>query len=742
MSFVARIATPLILCVVAAIVRLLSWHSVFQAGGVYPNGNDAYYHLQRIRYSIEHFPAVLRFDPLMNFPAGARSIWPPTFDWLIAAFLRLLPGLDQPEQIERYAVCIPPVIGVLTVLIVYALGLRFFSRTVGVVAGLSMAILPAHSVYSRVGAIDHHVLVAMLVAMMLVFGMGLIREGSSDRRKLGYSVGLGLTIGAAVLVWPGSLLQIGVLQIGLVIRLLTAQDLASAKQWALRFAVTHFVAFVIVLPSSIGNTWALWGPFSPVVLTNFQPLYFFAGAASFGLARVVWRLGWGATTARSRMVSVAMLGATILLGLLLIVPDLLGAVSEALAWFSKDEEFQSSVNESVALFGGGRGQRRAASLLGRFVYVVPMAIAYFAWLLRDRAEALLLLGWGLILFLATLIQWRFMNSYSIVHCLLIGLSAEAFLRLSAPRLTNLVRQIAALVVALAVVSLVFAPAVASYRLHFENIGRGLRGEATVPVGAQLRAKFVADAARFLMNFSSDDELPPNEPNFSVLGPWGDGHILKAVGGLAVVQDNFGDDVAPENFARAEEYYSARTEADGLEILAPLKTRFVLVRSTGSGHGDSYFYKSLFTRLYRLRGNRGQLPKIPGHDTFVESPLTQHRLIYQSKRLDASDPQPYIMIFEVVAAAELIGRAPVGSEVHIRLDVLPSNGKRFAYNNRTQTDSEGIYRFRLPYSTDSAHANVRVGRQYRVSVGGKTASAAVDESAVQSGALVEGPTLED
>jgi asparagine N-glycosylation enzyme membrane subunit Stt3 len=306
-----RVATPVLLFLAAIGVRMLAWHSVFQQSGVYPNGNDAYYHLQRIRYSVEHFPEILRFDPLMNFPAGAQSIWPPTFDWLIAALLRVLPGIDQPGQLDRYAVCIPPIIGVLTVLLVYRLGLRFFSRTVGVVAALSMAILPAHSLYSRVGAVDHHALVATIVAIMLGLAMGLVRNerdggdggggiggGIGDgetrgvtRRRIGLSIALGLSMAVAVLIWPGSLLQVGVLQAALVVLLLSTKDLVAAKRWATCFAIVHFVAFLAVAPMSIGNSWQLWGPFSPVVLSNFQPVYFLAGALCFGLLGGIWRLG-------------------------------------------------------------------------------------------------------------------------------------------------------------------------------------------------------------------------------------------------------------------------------------------------------------------------------------------------------------------------------------------------------------------------------------------------------------------
>ena len=127
-SFALRVGPPIILFFAALAVRLVSWHSVFQQGGVYPNGNDAYYHLRRIRYSIDHFPDVLSFDPLINFPVGAQPIWSPTFDWLIAAFLRFLPGLDQPDRLESFAVWIPPLLGAGTVVLVYVIALRFYSR--------------------------------------------------------------------------------------------------------------------------------------------------------------------------------------------------------------------------------------------------------------------------------------------------------------------------------------------------------------------------------------------------------------------------------------------------------------------------------------------------------------------------------------------------------------------------------------------------------------------------------------
>lgn len=750
MHSMIRMATPVLLFVVALATRLISWHSVFQKSGVMPHGNDAFYHLRRIRYSVEHFPDTLGFDPLMNFPEGAQAIWPPTFDWLIAAFLRGLPGIDQPDRLEAYAMLIPPILGAITVVLVYFLALGFFSSSVAVLSALSMAVLPAHSLYSRVGAVDHHVLVALVVAAMLGLAMALLRDDvgeaerldrPADRARFGVPVALGVATAAAVMVWPGSLLQVGVLQIGYVIRLLTASDAEAAKDWALRFGVVHFVAGLVLIPMCVGNEWSLWGSFSAVVLSNFQPIYFMSAAVCFLLLGALWNFGWAETTRRARFLSSGLVGGSLVLGLVLAVPELLAAISESLSWLTKGEEFQSVVNESVPLFEGERGRGRAESLFGTFVYLVPIVIVYLVRQFRHRAEVLLLLGWALALFAATLVQWRFTNSYSIAHCLLIGLVIDSLHQKMTPYLMTRLRKIVAVALAVVVLLAVFQPGLRSYRLHFDNLGRSLRGEATTPVGMQRHARFVAEAARFLRTHSATGPSPFEAADYSVLGPWGDGHILKAIGERAVVQDNFGDDVAPKNFVLAEDYFSARREVDALAILLPMRTRYILVRSTGSGHSTGYSYESLFTRLYRLRGNRGVVSKAAVQDTTIDQPLSRHRLIYQSPPFDESDSQPYITLFEVVAGAELVGRAAPDMTLRLSLEITPRHGAGFLYNASVLADGDGIYRFRLPYANESLSPNVRVGRHYTLRAGTQRAKVVVPESAILSGGRIVGPSFD-
>jgi dolichyl-diphosphooligosaccharide--protein glycosyltransferase len=123
-----RIIAPILLFLLAVVIRGLPYNGVFIAGGVQFFGNDAYYHMRRALYSLEHFPAVLDFDHYINFPIGARPIWTPFFDSFLA--LLLLPLRGRPiHQLETVAVWVPPLLGGATVLALYWIAKRHFGQS-------------------------------------------------------------------------------------------------------------------------------------------------------------------------------------------------------------------------------------------------------------------------------------------------------------------------------------------------------------------------------------------------------------------------------------------------------------------------------------------------------------------------------------------------------------------------------------------------------------------------------------
>lgn len=111
--------------------------------------------------------------------------------------------------------------------LLYFIALHFHSRWVAIAAAGSLAVLHGHTLYSRLGLVDHHVLVAAVSTVML----------------------------ALVLVWPGGLFHVGVIQIGMLVRLATVVDKEDAIVWTTRFAWIHLVACLVVFPLSVGNEW-------------------------------------------------------------------------------------------------------------------------------------------------------------------------------------------------------------------------------------------------------------------------------------------------------------------------------------------------------------------------------------------------------------------------------------------------------------------------------------------------------
>lgn len=753
-----RLGLPLALFAVALALRLSPWQGVFHSGRIGAHNSDAYYHLRRIQYAIDHFPGFLSFDPFINFPHGGQAIWPPTFDWLVALVLRVLVGPGDPDAAERCAMWVPAVLGATTVVLAYFLGRRFFSQGVAVLSAIFLSLLPAHFWYSQLGFVDHHAAVALLSLCLLWAGMRLSGQTPEsegfDWDGMRRAAPLGLAMGLALLVWPGSLIHIAIAQVALVALMLTAPNRSQAVVWARRFAFVHLLALVIVVPMSAGNEWLRWGSFSPVVLSNFQPVYLAAAASTFWLCSEVWKR-WSSCQERLVRLGVAALLGASLVGLLFsLMPELRVGAVDAWTWFTRDEEFQALVAESAPLLYSSSGVNwiYPRVSLSAFVYLAPLALAWVGWRHRGtgRADRWFFLWWCAALFVATLNQRRFMNSYAIPHALLMAYSILALYHAVGRRIGSLESNIPSesepasesgagwglRLLATALVLAMLSPTFAPYELHFENLARALKGQAPHPSRTLRSYRLVENAARWLR----ENSPPLRGPGYSVLGPWGDGHIIRYLADRPVMQDNFGDDVAKENFELAERYFAAMSEDEALKVLFEARVRYVELRSVGSGHGSGYKPGSLFTRLFTLNGSLGQVGDKSTGERKQVSALRSHRLIYESAPLipGKANAKPYCRLFEVVSGARVVGQARAGSVVEVRLELESRHGGRFDYKAASRADAEGHYALRLPYSNDGFRSGIRVADSYRLTVDEQVKRLVVSEVAVREGLEVRGP----
>ncbi len=97
-------------------------------------------------------------------PDGQFVAVAPLLDTIIATAVVVTQGPTRPTAyIERVAALVPPIIGVLAVVAVWALATIAFDRRAGLIAGLLAAILPGHFLdRTLVGFVDHHALEVLL----------------------------------------------------------------------------------------------------------------------------------------------------------------------------------------------------------------------------------------------------------------------------------------------------------------------------------------------------------------------------------------------------------------------------------------------------------------------------------------------------------------------------------------------------------------------------------------------------
>jgi dolichyl-diphosphooligosaccharide--protein glycosyltransferase len=741
-----RWLAPAGLFLIALAVRALAVPSVLRLGEVRPISSDAYYHLRRVLYGATNFPAVLDFDPYVSFPQGGRPIWTPAFDWLLAGITRLCLGHADAGAMEHLVAWVPPVLGALTVVCVYALARPRLGARVAALAAALLALLPAHFWYSQLGFIDHHVAIALAFALLLWAALDVIARakelGSGHPRSWGSGLLLGLALAGSLLVWPGCLLHVAALEAALVGFWLGRREGGGA--FAAVLAAANALAWVLVWAFGPADGWEVWGDFSPVVLSGFQPWLF--GCATLGflaLAGLSSRVR-GILPRVAAVLVVGTIGAGLTLGL---EPAARDGLSDAWRWFAKEETFQAGVQESAGILSGpdGLSLERAGRMLSGLFFATPLLLVVELRRLR-RGEADFATGvlvWcAALLLAATLVQQRFMNSFSIVFVLLlanVGLRWQAAVGMRLGASTR-GRWLAGLAFALGA-SVALWPCARFYEHDASNLWRALRGDPPQLRPVERANDALIAVARWLRENTpaTSGYLDASQvPEYGVLAAWDDGHILRYEARRPTVVDNFGDDVSPENYASGRAYFASRDEAEAVKILDRLKVRYVVARRSGAKGDKPRRPRAMSVRLAAARGVGEHLEEVGDSGIWTRVPaLARHQLIFEAEGDDRADP--HYAIYERVPGARLFGFARPGAEVEARLP-LRTPGRRLDFVSRVQADETGRYELRVPYATEDSGPAIRSARHYRLSSGNRSVGVSVTRTAVQRGDLVEVPRL--
>lgn len=748
-----RLGAPPALFLLAFAIRGLPFQTVLIEGRPLFFGSDVYYHMRRIVYSIVRFPAALGFDPYINFPDGCRAIWTPFFDWGIAALLRPFWGHLTPVQLERMVIWVPPVLGAATVVALYFLAQRHFGTAVALIAGAVLSVLSAHFWYSQVGFIDHHAVVALATTLVIAAAMALLARSSREPEGLRpawqISVATGSAMGASLLLWPGSLLHVGLVEVGLLTYFLARSRREDAAGFARRLTLAHGVAFCLLFPFGAASTWTEWSRFSPVVLSAFQPWYFGTAALFSAVCAACWRHPRAGGTRARRCASALAIGAALVTVGAFLFPDLLFAAGDAWEWLAKRDSFQAHVAESDPLFFEGDQFTLAVAFvrLSIFAPAVPVALGVAYWAVRrdrHRAPVLLFLWWTLGLSTVTVFQRRFFNSSSVAIALLLALTVCWIHTKLPPSLLrrSWTRRLAKGALALGTVFLLL-PVLGSYGPYVANQIGGLRNRplSVAPfTRKQVEAVEMANWLRVHTPQTSGWLHPAARPEYGILAPWTIGHVLEYEARRPTVTNNFGDDVGRKNYLLARRYYQSEEDA-AADLLDRLGVRYVVAQYAPNYLGEDPVDRSMFFSLFAHDGSASDAP--PGEPPWAAVPaLERHRMIYESVPLVRTTPprDSFYKVFEYVAGARVVGRTAPGERIRATLPVRTNRRRKFSYRAYAVGSSDGRYEFRFPYANSDGPATVRVGPHYTLECDGKTARVSIDERAVTTGARIEGPAL--
>ncbi|USZ68042.1 oligosaccharyl transferase, archaeosortase A system-associated [Halorussus salilacus] len=420
-------------------VRLQSYGDFLRNGEVFLDGNDPWYHLRQVTYTVDNWPSTMPYDPWTYFPYGTSvGQYGTLYDQLMAT-AALVVGLGDPSQqtIAMTVMVTPAVVGALVAVPTYLIGKRLGGRPGGLFGVVVLALLPGTFLRrSTVGFADHHVaevlfqviaVFAMMVAVTVaerekpVYELLVDRDLAALRVPLAYSALAGFATALYVWTWPPGVLIVGIFGVFFALKL-SADYVRGVSPDHLAFvgATSMAVAGLLMLVP-LGTF-----EFSPTKFSPLQPLLAFGVAG--GTAFMAWLAReWDARDLDSRLYPGAIAGVVVaIVGLVAVaLPDLFRLVRNnviRVVGFGTNAQTRT-IGEAQPFLSRAEPQWGISPLdvvFQEYGLMLFTAVVAAVWMVvrtyrtnDHRAEYFLVLVWSAFIFAAAFTQVRF-NYYLVV----------------------------------------------------------------------------------------------------------------------------------------------------------------------------------------------------------------------------------------------------------------------------------------------------------------------------------------
>ena len=757
----------LIACILllALLVRMLPVIYDISGGHVTFSGLDSYYHMRRIVYTVYHFPSTNVFDSYVNFPSGFPIYWPPLYDQ-ISAGLSLLAGLGHPGgfTIELASALVPALIGVLSIIPLYLIVKDAMGKYAAMIAALIMAIIPGSVYQSLFGATDHHGLEVLVSLTMYLLFMRALSSAKGvkpediikQKKPLAYAALAGMAMAAMIFTWDGAPIFIGIVVLYSFVQY--AYDAYTHERSAnltIVGLVASLVALAIVMPfAATGNGGS---QVSALVISWFHILYLLAIMLFFlavgGMSEVFARR---ATPWYALPVSALGLAGVVMVLLRILASGFFSGIREGIIFLVAGNSVLSTVEEMQPLFiESGHfsllvpwsflSTAMVLSLFGLLVYLISLKGRKL-----ERMD-LFILAWTAVAIALGLLQQRFIYVLAVNVSIFAGYAL--YLALDAAGLGRYLAEQSgdergkksrqkskaasaspALSMIVIVAFILLAP------LLISSVAMALTPEPYVSDWNDACTWVNGHTPATSFTYSADNGT---HPEYGIMSWWDYGNYILYRAERPAIANNFQTGI--ENASR---FFIAPNETAADDIMDNVSARYVMadnrMGSPYAGVSDGIFESMPYLagddpNSYHMRVNASAVTVSPKYyDSMyaklfdfdgcgyksgsgnVTGGLGHYRLIYAT---NGTDP---VKVFEYVKGADITGTASPGSEVELSMDLSLPDGER-TYYGTAMADSDGYYRFIVPYPSSNG--------TYAIRSGNTVSHAEVPENAIESGSTV-------
>lgn len=674
-------------------------------------GADPYYHVRRARLLVERFPDLVYTDSFQNFPhCEPCSSLPVGFDGLLALLSLAMPAPTVAERVALAGVLAVPLLGMITLYLVWHVGRHLLPRPGLLVAFAGAALLPCMVDNSFAGRPDHHVLdplSALALVALLASAAQRYAEGKNSKWLPRALVG-GAVAGLALISFPSALVTVTIaLAAGLLVALWRTLRGHDARQFASPLAVAGLLGgacqwtFLALFTPCFGSTTLISNTVMPGLLAML-----IGGAAALLVAlhtlvadstrRTVW-------TAGLLVLAAGAVGGTIL-------------VSEGLRTALSNWLYVMAGNVIPELSPEWRPLWRTPAhwFTGKFTWgfllIPPGLYLLVRRALRTAAAPmeLLVASLGLLLVPLAFVQAKyFVHLYAPIACFAMGASAfraGAWVWQRVPLPTRLSKPVAAALATMLMVFLALEPT-AHYRavklVHWQTVD-------------------VLNLLDWMRN--NTPPVDQDSPEYGIMNTWETGFWVAEAADRPVYANNFV--AAPPHsvyIRHLASTYRWLLDADPAALLAAmtdLSTPYLLLipvdggklygyyRLVGQDPGDVLqldggteqwsvgpgFLRTTFAQLYAHQGSA--LPERPCVSGLQLVRTSQGTMPLGGRKL------PVAQLYRRVPGALLHGAASPNEEIRVGVILATTAGSDVPFECSTKADASGRFELRFPYASES------------------------------------------